>query len=328
MNPGLSETISGALDARLIGDGYCRTPVPGLILMRSYSQMPPQHMLYRPTLCIVAQGAKEIMVGDQTLRYGNGQTLVVTVEAPVLSHLVEASVARPYLGAILELDLGIIRDVLTHLGGDVATTGPSRFGLEVQDLDSQIIGALLRLLALVGEPKAVDILYPSIMREIAYWLLRGPAGRNVARMVIPGGQPHRIAQVITHLRDHFDAPVDVKGLARSAGMSPSSFHQHFRALTSMSPLQYQKHIRLLEARRRMVNDGDQASAAAVAVGYESVSQFSREYARMFGSPPRRETRRALKARTFDAPRHLTRDPEPGRLHGRVPDVGLARDPGR
>ena len=294
MKLNLSDRISAVLDARFIGDGHYMTPVPGLILMRSYGQMPPQHMLYRPTLCIVAQGAKEIMVADQTLRYGNGQTLVVTVETPVLSHLIEASAATPYIGAILELDLGIIRDVVTRLG-DVATTGPSALGLEVQDLDAQITGSLQRLLDLIGEPKAVDILYPAIMREIAYWLVRSPAGRNVARMVIPYGQPHRIAQAMSHLRDHFDGSVDVKALARSVGMSPSSFHQHFKALTAMSPLQYQKHIRLLEARRRMVSDGDQASAAAVAVGYESVSQFSREYARMFGAPPRRETRRALKA---------------------------------
>jgi AraC-like DNA-binding protein len=294
MKLNLSDRISAVLDDRFIGDGHYMTPVPGLILMRSYGQMPPQHMLYRPTLCIVAQGAKEIMVADQTLRYGNGQTLVVTVETPVLSHLIEASAATPYIGAILELDLGIIRDVVTRLG-DVATTGPSALGLEVQDLDAQITGSLQRLLDLIGEPKAVDILYPSIMREIAYWLVRSPAGRNVARMVIPDGQPHRIAQAMSHLRDHFDGSVDVKALARSVGMSPSSFHQHFKALTAMSPLQYQKHIRLLEARRRMVSDGDQASAAAVAVGYESVSQFSREYARMFGAPPRRETRRALKA---------------------------------
>lgn len=294
MKLNLSDRISGVLDAQFIGDGHYLTPVPGLILMRSYGRMPPQHMLYRPTLCIVAQGAKEVMVADQTLRYGNGQTLVVTIEAPVLSHLIEASAAAPYIGAILELDPGVIRDVVTRLG-DVVTTGPSAFGLEVQDLDAQITDSLQRLLDLIGEPKAVDILYPSVMREIAYWLVRSPAGRNVARMVIPNGQPHRIAQAMSHLRDHFDRQVDVKALARSVGMSPSSFHQHFKALTAMSPLQYQKHIRLLEARRRMVSDGDQASAAAVAVGYESVSQFSREYARMFGSPPRRETRRALKA---------------------------------
>ncbi|QDH73487.1 AraC family transcriptional regulator [Brevundimonas sp. M20] len=295
MKLNLGDRISGVLDAQFIGDGHYMTPVPGLILMRSCSQMPPQQMLYRPTLCIIAQGSKEIMVGDRTVRYGQGQTLVVTVEAPVLSRVIEASAASPYIGAILELDAGIIRDVATRLG-DLETTGPSGFGLTVQDLDAQITGSLQRLLDLIGEPNAVDILYPSIMREIAYWLLRSPAGRAVARMVIPDGQPHRIAQAMSHLRDHFDSPVDVKALARSVGMSPSSFHQHFKALTAMSPLQYQKHIRLLEARRRMVSDGDQASTAAVAVGYESVSQFTREYARMFGSPPRRETRRARMAR--------------------------------
>lgn len=295
MTKSLGGTIASVLDSQGIGDGYVQTPVPGLILMRSYSQMPPQHMLYRPTLCLVAQGAKEVLVADQTLRYGNGQTLVVTVEAPVLSRIIEASVASPYLGAILELDAGAIRDVVTIPGLDMAAAGPSAFGFEVQELDAQITAALLRLIALVNEPKGIEILYPSIMRELAYWLLKGPAGRNLARMVIPDGHPQRIARAMGHLRDNYDATVNVKQLAHAAGMSPSSFHQHFKALTSMSPLQYQKHFRLLEARRRMVSHGDQASAAAAAVGYESVSQFSREYARMFGQPPRRETRQARRS---------------------------------
>jgi AraC-like DNA-binding protein len=296
MGSELGERISRILDAQFVGNGHYQTPIPGLILMRSYSQMPPQHMLYRPTLCVVAQGAKEIMVADRTVRYGNGQTLVVTIEAPVLSHLIKASAGSPYLGVILELDLGAIREVVTQLGQDGPRTGGSAFGLEVHDLDAQITGSLVRLLGLIGEPNALDILYPSIMREISYWLVRGPAGRNVARMVIPDGQPHRIARAIAQLRENFEAAISVKALAKSVGMSSSSFHQHFKTMTSMSPLQYQKHLRLLEARRRMVSDGDQAAVAAVAVGYESVSQFSREYARMFGAPPRRETRRALSER--------------------------------
>ena len=153
-------------------------------------------------------------------------------------------------------------------------------------------GSLVRLMQLAAQPRAIDILFPSIMREIAYWLLTGPAGRNVARMVLPEGQPLRIAGAIAHIRRNFDAPMNVVDLARSVGMSASSFHQHFKTLTSMSPLQYQKHLRLMEARRLMMTEGQKAGVAALNVGYESVSQFSREYARMFGSPPRRETQRA------------------------------------
>ena len=151
---------------------------------------------------------------------------------------------------------------------------------------------MIRLIELVEQPEAVEILYPGIMREIVYWLMTGRAAANVARMVLPEGPPQRIAVAIHHLRDHFDEPLSVAALAGLAGMSPSAFHQHFKALTSMSPLQYQKHLRLLEARRRMLTEGERAGSAAFSVGYESVSQFSREYARLFGAPPHRETRRA------------------------------------
>lgn len=292
VNADLNAMIVGILDAHGVADGFYETPIPGLTLMRMSEQRSPSHMHYRPKLCVITQGAKRVMVADQTVDYAAGQTLVVTVEVPVLSQIVDASPARPFIGATMSLDPEIILDVVTRLGGGGHTQGAAGFGFVVSDLDSQITGSLIRLLDLIGRPHGVEILYPAIMREISYWLLTGPAGRNVARMVLPEGQPMRIAKAIAHLRDNFDTPVSVSALARAAGMSASSFHQHFKGLTSMSPLQYQKHLRLLEARRLMVADGEKAGVAAMTVGYESVSQFSREYARMFGSPPRRETQRA------------------------------------
>jgi AraC-like DNA-binding protein len=288
----LNDTIHRLLDSQIEGDGFYITPIPGLALMRSALTQTPHHMNYRPKLCLVTQGAKEVMIADQTIRYGAGQALVVTVEVPVLSHVVDASREAPFTGVTLELDPDIVLDVLTRLDPKRHPQGGAGFGLMVNPLDDEISASVLRLLRLVDQPQAIDILYPAIMREIAYWLLTGPAGRNVARMVLPEGQPLRIAGAIAHLRQNFDAPVNVVELARSAGMSPSSFHQHFKTLTSMSPLQYQKHLRLLEARRLMMTEGEKAGVAAMSVGYESVSQFSREYARMFGSPPRRETQRA------------------------------------
>lgn len=293
MGQDLGARITDILDQHLAADGHFETTVPGLHLMRSFGPMPVSHMVYRPTLCVVAQGAKEVMVGGQTVRYGHGQTMVVTINAPVLSYLVEASVESPYIGAILELDLNSIVEVAKQIRPKVAGSDRTGLGFEVHDMDAQLVGSLMRLLALVDDPQGVDILYPSIMREIAYWLVQGPAGRLIMSMAAPNGQPQRIVQAMSHLRSRFDETISVDALAKSVNMSPSAFHQNFRALTGMSPLQYQKHFRLLEARRSLLNGG-QAGAAAVAVGYESVSQFNREYHRMFGTPPGRE----MRARSF------------------------------
>lgn len=286
-NP-LTAAICAVLDAREITDGAWATPVPGLRVLRVHDRVPPRHMGYRPSLCVVAQGAKEMLVGDTTVTYADMQCLVVTIEAPVLSQIVSGSPERPFVGCVLHLDSDILFDVASRLE-ETPARGASDFGMTVADLDDRITAALIRLIEIVDQADAIAILYPAIMREIAYWLLTGPAGRNVARMVLPDGPSQKIVRAIHQMRDHFDTPLSVPELAETAGMSPSSFHQHFKAMTSMPPLRYQKHLRLLEARRRMLTEGEKAGAAAFSVGYESVSQFSREYARMFGAPPRRET---------------------------------------
>lgn len=297
----LTAAISGVLDAaQHAGSIGYQTPVPGLGLLRSFEPTKPRHMTYRPALCVVAQGAKQVMVGDRTITYSDMQALVVTVEVPVLSQIVQAAPDRPYVGLTLGLDPEILLDVLSQLSPSRRMSGKPGFGMVVKDMDRQIADPVIRLVELAGRPEAVGILYPAIMREISYWLLTGPAGGDVARMILPSGQPLRIAKAIHHLRDNFDSPMNVAELARIANMSVSSFHQHFKTMTSMSPLQYQKHMRLLEARRRMVSDGEKAGAAAFSVGYESVSQFSREYARLFGAPPRRETQRVLAGRWTSA----------------------------
>ena len=292
MTSPLTHAIAAVLDRAGVENGGIETQVPGLRLIRTFGCVPPRHMTYRPSLCLIAQAAKRVMVGDSTLVYGHMQSLVITVEVPVLSEIIEATPERPFIGATLALDPDIILDVVTRMEAVARPKGPAGLGLVVADVDERIAAAMLRLIELVEQPAAVEILYPGVMREIVYWLLTGRAAANVARMVLPEGSPQKIAGAIHHLREHFDAPLSVADLAGLAGMSPSAFHQHFKALTSMSPLQYQKHLRLLEARRRMLTEGERAGDAAFSVGYESVSQFSREYARMFGAPPRRETQRA------------------------------------
>jgi len=288
----LTDAIAAALDRQGVENGGMETPVPGLRLIRTYGCVPPRHMTYRPSLCLIAQAAKRVMIGDSTLTYGHMQSLVITVEVPVLSEIIDATPEKPFIGATLALDPDIILDVVTRMEAAQRPIGPAGLGLVVEEVDDRIAAAMLRLVELAQQPDAVDILYPGIMREIVYWLMTGRAAANIARMVLPEGPPKRIALAIHHLREHFDAPLSVAELAHLASMSPSAFHQHFKSLTAMSPLQYQKHLRLLDARRRMLTEGERAGSAAFSVGYESVSQFSREYARMFGDPPRRETQRA------------------------------------
>lgn len=289
MTSELTAAMSEVLDRQGIHDGVCVTPVPGLRIVRTHQPVAPRHMTYRPSLCLVAQGAKEVLVGDRTITYGEMQSLVVTVDVPVLSQITEASPDRPYVSATLGLDPDIILDVVTQLSSAGQKPSGSSSAFTVKEIDNQISASMIRLVKLIQQPEAIEILYPGVMREISYWLLSGPTGAEVARTVLPGGQPSRIAKAIAHLRENFDTAIHVPELARTAGMSLSSFHQHFRTLTSMSPLQYQKHLRLLEARRRMLTEEEKVGPAALSVGYESVSQFTREYARMFGSPPRRAT---------------------------------------
>lgn len=288
----LTSTIGALLDKQGIVNGIHITPVPGLRLLRTHAYVAPRHMHYRPSLCVISQGQKELLVGDRTIRYGDMQSMIITVEVPILSQMFPTPDKEPYVGAVLDLNPEIILEVATQLetaGGPVR--GNIADGLLVRDMDARISAAVQRLLDLVDQPSAIDILYPVIMREVTYWLLTGPAGVNVARLAVPGGEPARICKAVQKMRDSFDTPISVTELASVAGMSASTFHQHFKTLTSMSPLQYQKHLRLLEARRLMQTDGEKAGAAGLSVGYESVSQFSREYARMFGDSPRRQTQR-------------------------------------
>ena len=289
----LTSTVSALLDKQGVVNGMHATPVPGLRLLRTHAYVAPRHMNYRPSLCVISQGQKELLVGDRTIRYGDMQSMIITVEVPILSQMFPTPDKKPYVGAVLDLNPEIILEVATQLG---ATGGGGRGrigdGLLVQDMDARISAAIQRLLDLVDQPSAIDILYPVVMREVSYWLLTGPAGANVARLAMPGGEPARIGKAVQKMRENFETPISVPELARVAGMSASTFHQHFKTLTSMSPLQYQKHLRLLEARRLMQTQGEKAGAAGLAVGYESVSHFSREFARMFGASRPRQAQRS------------------------------------
>lgn len=289
MSSALKAALEQYMDNRGGGDGLFSTPIDALVLMRTSREILPHHMIYKPALCIVVQGAKEVTLGDKVFDYTDMQALVVSVELPAFGRVTRASAAAPYLGMTLEFDVGTMRDVMEQLDATPKPAVEFGLGVFVDDLSEPLIDCIFRLIRMIAAPKAIPILYPSVMREIYFWLLTGPNGAELCKLALPNSHTQRIADAIYVLRENFSRSIRIEELATAARMSASSFHQHFRTLTSMTPLQYQKQLRLLEARRLMVADAANVTEAAYQVGYESVSQFSREYARMFGTPPKRDT---------------------------------------
>ncbi len=270
------------------GDSPFSTAIEGLTLLRSDHEKPPNHLIFKPALCIVVQGAKWVMFGDRRFDYRAGQAVVVSVEMPLYGRVAEASPSEPYLGVIIEFDLAIMREVLEGLSSPPLPSVDPKPGLFVTDLDEPLSNCVSRMVRLLATPDAIPTLRPLIMREICYWLLTGPHGGEIAKIALANTHTRSIIHAIHTLRDRFMEPVRIEELAGSARMSCSAFHRQFKAITSMTPLQYQKNLRLLEARRLLVTDAANVEAAAFQVGYESPSQFSREYSRMFGAPPKRD----------------------------------------
>ncbi len=270
------------------GTGPFVTQIEGLTLLRSDHDKQMTHLIYKPALCITVQGAKWAMFGASRLYYKAGQALVVSVEMPGVGWVVEASPTHPYLGVIIEFDLAVLRDIMERGGVPTNPSGDAERGIFVIDLNAPLTDCMLRLVRLLSTPEAISMLSPLIMREIYYWLLTGPYGNEIAEIGLVSSHAHGIISAIHSLRDRFAEAIRIEDLAQAAHMSPSAFHRQFKALTLRTPLQYQKQLRLLEARRLMVTEAANVETAAFQVGYESPSQFSREYSRMFGAPPRRD----------------------------------------
>jgi AraC-like DNA-binding protein len=241
-------------------------------------------------MCVVAQGAKWATFGGDPLEYRSGQALVVGVETPSIGQVVEASPDAPCLVLAFELDLAIMRSIAAEMVSPPALSrGPCR-GVLVTDFHGPLADCALRLVRLLDTPAAVPSLYPVIMREICYWLLTGPDSGDIAKLTLANSPSRPVMNALHSLRDRFRETVRVEELAAIARLSASAFHRQFKALTAMTPLQYQKQLRLMEARRLMASDAVNVETASFQVGYESPSQFSREYARMFGAPPKRDAR--------------------------------------
>jgi AraC-like DNA-binding protein len=273
------------------GNGAHKTDINKLEFTREDKASTALHGVYEPILAIVVQGKKEALLGEETYRYDPAQYLVVSVDLPLSGFVVEATPDKPYLGFKLNLDPRQLCDIIAQVSFSVRNKENSVRGLFVSNASAPLIDCAIRLTRLLDTPQDIPFLAPMIIREIYYRLLMGEQGEAVRQIATSGSNMQRIAEVIKLLIADFTKPMRVEDLAGQASMSPSSFHHHFKKVTSMSPLQYQKQLRLLEARRLMLAENSDATNAAYQVGYESPSQFSREYSRMFGTPPIKDIER-------------------------------------
>ena len=272
-------------------EGFFETPIEGFAFIRAdRRQQHPTHLVSRPVLCVVAQGAKRSMFGGRRYDYRAGQALVVSMEMPGLSRVTHASPDEPYLCVVLEFDPAAMREMIESMPSPPPLSGGMGRGIFVADFPQAATDSLLRMARLLDTPDAIPVLAPMILRELYYWLLAGPHGGEIASVVL-GGHTQRMMKALHMLRDQFRKPVRIEDLAAVAQLSPSAFHRQFKALTAMTPLQYQKQLRLLEARHLMMSGTANAESAAYRVGYESPSQFSREYRRHFGESPARDITR-------------------------------------
>jgi AraC-like DNA-binding protein len=268
-------------------------PIPGLTLHRWETPTEPTSYMLPPSICLIGQGRKRLLLGEETFAYDAHRFLITSVDLPVVTQIIEASSEVPYLGLTLELDLRVIAQLM--LGQDMPSVRPSRerLGIAVSDVSAPLLNAFNRLIDLLENPDDIPALAPLVKQEIFYRLLRGEQGPLLLQITSVGNHGYQISRAIDWLKDNFSKPVKVEELASKAGLSLSPFHNHFRAMTAMSPLQYQKRMRLNEARRLMLTEHVDASTAAFTVGYESPSQFSREYSRQFGAPPMRDIKNLL-----------------------------------
>lgn len=283
--------LAGLIDRYAGADGVHATPIPRLQIIRVSAPTEPMIAPYEPALCIVAQGEKQAILGDETLRYDPATFLVVSADVPVICHITRASAAAPYLCLKLDLDLAALGAMMLEFGVAPARGDAPGPALALSVATPEVIDAAGRLVALIGDPKAARALAPLVEREILYRLMTGEQGGRIRQIAVSESKLAQVSRAIRWIKQHYNLPFRIETLAAEARMSPSALHQHFKAVTSMSPLQYQKRLRLQEARRLMLLESLDAASAGHRVGYESASQFSREYARAFGAPPMRDIER-------------------------------------
>jgi AraC-like DNA-binding protein len=283
--------LARAIERFAQSDGDYATAVPSLSFHRRRATTEPLHCVYGLGVGVIAQGSKQVMLGDEVIDYTPGQSMLTTIDSPVVAHVTRANQREPFLGLFLTLDSHLITQLASEMELPRRQRERTYRSISVETLDAPLVDALVRLVELLEEPALVPSLASLIQQEITIRLLAGPHGEQLRDLVAAGSPSQQIAKAVTWLKRNFKEPVQVDELATRAHMSPSTFRQHFRVITGTSPLQFQKQLRLQEARQLMLNQNVDASNASGLVGYESPSQFSREYSRLFGEPPQRDVRR-------------------------------------
>ncbi len=283
------------LIARIVRKDGKIEPIKGVILQRASSRGEPLHIMVAPSFCVIAQGSKEIMLGNESYRYDPAHYLLITAELPLAGHIREASPEKPYLSFRLVLDTALVHSVMMEAGDPAPEERADLRAVAVSALEEELLDAVVRLVRLADHPTQAAFLAPLITREIVYRLWMGEQRDRLRHIAAAGGYKSPIAKAIEQLRSRFDQPLRIEEIARASGMSVSGFYRHFKAVTSMSPLQFQKQLRLQEARRLMLCEGLDAAGAGFRVGYDDASHFSREYKRHFGLPPMHDVERLRKA---------------------------------
>jgi AraC-like DNA-binding protein len=286
----LREELASRIAVQVGSEQRRATGVPGLTVHRRTAPTPPCSMTCEPSLILTAQGRKRVELGGKTFTYGSSHYLLASVALPVVARVVEASEQAPCLALSLKLQMPVVRELLNR--EEIAVAPPVSQGpaIAIGELTVELLDAFCRLMRMLDQPRGIAVLHGLIEREIIFRVLEAPEGARLRAIATLGDQSHRTAKAIAWIKENFAKPLRVEELADIAGMGVSTLHHHFRALTGMSPLQYQKQIRLQEARARMSVEGLDVGSAALEVGYESASQFTREYKRYFGQTPMRDSR--------------------------------------
>ncbi|MBS4205409.1 AraC family transcriptional regulator [Lederbergia citrea] len=272
-------------------DGVHATAIPSLFLINKSNVTAPNQGVYKPSLCIIVQGAKEVLLAQERFIYNPGNYLVASVDLPVTSQIIEASSDVPYLALKLEFTPSQILEVLNNFEVNIDSKRKAKRAMFVSGIELPILDAVIRLVRLLDNPRDIPVLAPLFTKEILYRVLQGRHGATLEQIAIEGSDTNRINDAIEQIKHNYDRPIRIEELAEIANMSVSSLHRHFKEVTAMSPIQFQKHLRLQEARRLLLSESTDAADVAFQVGYESPSQFSREYSRMFGFPPREDIKR-------------------------------------
>jgi len=284
----LHASLARTIEARTRGTEDCPTPIPNLSLFRREVPTQPSACLVEPSILIVVQGAKRMLMGSEAYAYDRDRHLITSLDLPAYSQVVEACPDKPCLGLMLKLDLRVLGELIAQSGLPQPSDLCDGAGMGIGVTTPVLLHPFTRLLDLLDEPGAIDVLSPLIQREIHYRLLASDQAARLWHIASAGSQSQRIAKAIDWLKVNYALPLHVDELATRVQMSPSNLRHHFRHLTATSPLQYQKSLRLNEARRLMLNENFDAASAAFHVGYASPTQFSREYSRLFGAPPKRD----------------------------------------